>query len=105
MTEPKIGVPTTDVATCQYSATPDDPPCSRPPAVHVIVEGENLHGHYHDGVVEAVGLATCDEHLSIARRTAYVLAEHSYAATCGHDDAINAGDRCVAASEEENPSA
>lgn len=89
MTEPYVGVPSTDHrAVCQFSPEHGDPPCGQPAAHHVAVE---------DPGYGLVGLPTCDQHLDIARAAGAFLDEHPYRGFCGFPSSQwdRPGKRCV----------
>ena len=72
---PRVGTESDEYrAVCVYSLRPGEPQCGRPAVVHV----RTRDSHYGEVV-----LATCTEHLPIARAAGEFLQEHQYEGWCG----------------------
>lgn len=71
MTAPFVGPPQLGTG-CSYSADLDSAQCDSTAAVHVAVKS----------TWGVVGLASCEQHASIARASGTPVGEHAYTAAC-----------------------
>lgn len=72
---PRVGSATDEHrAVCVYSLRAGEPQCGKPATTHVRVRD----GHYGE-----VALATCAQHLPVARSAGEFLQEHAYEGWCG----------------------
>lgn len=87
MSAPRVGPPSDDYrAVCEFSLTRDTPKCGAPATVHVCTTSPEWG---------TVALATCDEHVDIARQAGHREAEHPYRGVCGMAGTLWTDAECV----------
>lgn len=70
MNEPRIGGPSMEHRpVCGFALTETSPPCTSDATVHLMMEAASW---------PPIGLASCDDHLPVARASGTVLGEHPY---------------------------
>lgn len=84
---PRVGPPADDHrAVCEFSATRGAPKCGAAATVHVCTTSPEWG---------TVALATCDEHVDIARRAGHQEAEHPHRGLCGIAGTLWTDEQCV----------
>lgn len=73
-------------AVCLYAPAPGDSDCYAPATDHVLVDSPQYG---------PVGLASCGDHVEIARASAPVLGEHPFAGVCGMPSTVWFADGCA----------